>query len=178
MVLGRRRVSLVDTPSKIMSHFLKWPDEFADPPLVTDFGAGLVDLLNELRTMGVSVHADLHWSLFGFQRGPRLIDFVRRGRSRSGVGGVTMNREMYWEVWPECDGRSDRLGPYFGLKDFACIVICGLVSIRNATIRWLDHKTIPETIVDIECWHRSDTLSPLRLRNESGANKAVNGSHR
>lgn len=161
-----------------MSHILKWPDEFAAPTPVTDFGATLVDLFNELTAMGVSVHADSHWSLFGFQRGTRSIDFAQRGRTRSGVGGLTMNRETYWEVWPLCDGRSDRLGPYFGLDDCACIVIFGLVSIRKATIRWLDHKTLPETIADIECWNRANTISPLRLRNENGANQAVNGSRR
>jgi len=149
-----------------MLHSLRWPDDFTDPTPGTEFDSGLVDLFNELTALGVSVHADSNWSLFGFARDFRSIDYIRRGRTRVAVCGATMNRETYWEVWPVSDGKDDRLGPYFGLDDCACIVVCGLTSIRTATIRWLAQKTVRETIGDIECWDRSDPSSPLRLQSQ------------
>ncbi len=48
-----RPVNAVVRPSSIMSHILKWPEEFAAPTPVTDFDAALFDLFNELVTMGV-----------------------------------------------------------------------------------------------------------------------------
>lgn len=159
-----------------MSRILRWPDEFADPTPVTDFDAELVQLFNEQIAVGVIVHADSHWSLFGFERDSRKIDLVRRGRTRTGFSGARINREIYWEAWPVCGGTSARLGPLFGLNECACIVICGLAAIRDVTIRWLDRRTVRETMTGIECWDRSNTTSPLRIKHENGANKAVNRS--
>lgn len=170
-VVRARPLNPTVRPSRDMSQILSWPSEFADPTPVTDFDTELVDLFDELIAMGISVHADSHWSLFGFERGSRMIDFVRRGRARTGLTGATINREIYWEVWPVCDGSSVRLGPLFGLEECTAIVICGLASIHNATVRWLDRRTILETMTGIDCWDRSNTESPLRIKPEKGANK-------
>jgi hypothetical protein len=163
-------------PSSNMSHILSWPNEFPDPTPVTDFDTELVDLFDELMAAGISVHADSNWSLFGFERGSRKIDFIRRGRTRTGLTGAIINREIYWEVWPVCDGTSVRLGTIFGMADCTSIVICGLASIHDATVRWLDCRTMRETMTGIECWDRSNTESPLRIKHGNGANNAVNRS--
>ena len=143
-------------------HIVRWPDEFADSTPAVEFDASFVAFLDAMRASGSSVFADHGWSLFEFCRGDRSIHFVRRGRSRKIDGVYRVNRETYWEVCPVQDGIAHRLGSLFGIREFACVVVCGLPNIQFITTRWLDGASLEDAVSGITLWDRLDPSLPLQ----------------
>ena len=155
-----------------MPDVLRWPDDFDDSTPAVEFGVGFESLLEEIRKHGATVIADRHWTLFEFCKHDRCIHFIRRGRIRNTSGQSRMNRETFWEVVPTTNGEACRLGRLFGLRDFACVVVCGLPSIRMITERWLAGSSLEDMVGGIEFWDRTDTTAPLERNAESGRTKA------
>lgn len=146
-----------------MPEILRWPDEFADSTPAVDFDASFIALLEEVRAFGANVFADHNWSLFEFRRDDRSIHFVRRGRSRRIDGVNRMNRETYWEVRPEQNGVAHRLSVLFGIREFACIVVCGVPHIRLIATRWLDGMPLADVASGVTFWDRLDPSVPLEV---------------
>ena len=145
-----------------MSNILRWPDEFDDSTPPVEFGVAFEPFLQEMLQAGATVFADRNWALFEFCKHDRCIHFIRRGKAGKVSGQYRMNREMYWEVVPTTKGEACRLGPLFGIREFACVVVCGLFSIRSITERWLDGSSLEDVIGGIEFWDKMDTTTPLK----------------
>jgi hypothetical protein len=137
-----------------MPEFRQWPDDFPAVSPSTDFDVALVAFFDCMVESGASVYVDEGWSLFSFSRGKRMIDFVRRGKLRRGAG-------MCWEVWPYDDGKSLRLGPKFGLRDYACVVISGIDDVRTVTESWLDGKALDDLLKAATFWDKKEASKPL-----------------
>jgi hypothetical protein len=137
-----------------MSEIPQWPDDFPDPAPVTDFDVVLVAFFDQIIASGGAVHADRYWSLFGFSRDKRMIDFVRRGRLRRSAG-------VCWEVWPNDDRKSLRLGALFGIRAYACVVISGIDDLLTVTERWLNGMTLDALLDGATFWDKMDTSNPL-----------------
>jgi hypothetical protein len=148
-----------------MTDALKWPDEFADPTPVTNFGHALTELLQELVQSACEVTADQHWSWFSVSHQGRIIDFVRRGR-------LGDNRDYCWEVRLSSDGQPVQLGGIFGIRDYACVVIAGLDSLRNVTKAWISGEEIHSLVRLATFWDKMDTKQPLCVSNTDGAAEA------
>jgi len=146
-----------------MSKFLRWPDDFNDPAPVTGFDVALVALFDQMIASGATVHADRHWSLFGFDRGARRIDFIRRGSTRKLHGRFVANRELFWEVLPVDGGVTYRLGQLFGIRDYACVVVSGITDLSAIATRWLDGIPLRDAVDGIDFWDRCDPSSPLEI---------------
>ena len=146
-----------------MPDILRWPDEFADPTPAIDFDGSFVAFLEEMHALGTSVFAENGWTLFEFCHDDRSIYFVRRGRSRKTDGGYSANRETYWEVIPVQKDVAHRLGSFFGICAFACVVVCGVPNIRLITTRWLNGASLADTVNGISLWDRLDPSLPLQV---------------
>jgi len=145
-----------------MPSTLSWPNEIADPRPTNGFGDNFVPFLEEMRASGANVLAESGWSLFEFSRNDRSIHFVRRGRSQELDGVSRANPDMYWEAIPVQKGVAHRLGPLFGIREHACVVVCGVPDIRLITIRWLNGDSIAATVRGISLWDRLAPSSPLQ----------------
>ena len=144
-------------------HIVRWPDEFTESMPAVDFDASFVAFLDAMRASGSTVLADAGGSLFEFCRGDRSIHFVRRGRSRKIDGAYRANLETYWEVRPVEKSIACRLGSLFGIREFACVVACGLPNIQLITTRWLDGASLADTVSGISLWDRLDPSLPLQM---------------
>jgi hypothetical protein len=134
-----------------------WPADFPVVDPTTDFDVALVSFFDQMVAAGTSVYVDQMWSLFGFSRGERRIDFVRRGRLRRGAG-------QCWEVWPYDGVNSLRLGPIFNIREYACVVIHGICDIRIIVDRWLGGTTMAALIDGVDFWDRMDSSQPLEAQ--------------
>ena len=137
-----------------MPEFRYWPDDFPVVEPSTDFDVALVAFFDQMVAADVSVYVDGGWSLFGFSRDYRRIDFVRRGRLRRGSG-------QCWEVWPYDGDASLRLGSHFGVREHACIVVDGIAGIRASAECWIGGNDISDLIRCAEFWDRMDGSKPL-----------------
>ena len=138
-----------------MEVILQWPDDFADLKPVTVFDQALVEFFHQVIERGGKVHADRHWSLFGFSRSTRMIEFVHRGQ---------LHRvEHCWEVWPYHNRVRQMLGPMFGIREHACVVICGIDDLRNVTNRWLEQMPLNSVQSGATFWDRMDASKPLEI---------------
>ena len=131
-----------------------WPDEFADPTPDTNFGDALTELLNELVASGCRVTANEHWSWFSVSRGARMVNLVRRGR-------LGDHRDYCWEVRLSTDSRPVQLGKVFGIRDYACVVIASMESVRNVTTAWLVGDDVRSLLRKGTFWDKMDTKQPL-----------------
>jgi len=141
-----------------MAEFLRWPDDVSDPPNEL-FGAQCSPFLTDMVQSGAEVHADPSWMSFGFSRGIRTVNFTRRGKSRSRSPNAP--NYTYWEVWLLESGEAHRLGPIFGIRDHACVVVCGFDHIQKITKRWLHEHSIKSVIKGLTFWDRMDAGKPL-----------------
>lgn len=142
-----------------MPELLLWPDDFNDPKLLSDFRPDFVELLERLIASGAMVQADPSWMLLRFSRASRCVNFILRGRTRGRNGAI---RESYWEVLPSSDGQNYRLGPLFGIRDYACVVVAGTMDVTLIATRWLDGDSLAATMEGIDSWDRADLSSPLK----------------
>jgi len=145
-----------------MPEFLYWPSDLTDPKPETIFKAEFVALFDEMSESGVLVQTDC-MSFFGFGRGTRRAEFIRRGNGRILEGTTLHNRETYWEVLPVSDDLLQPLGPMFGLDDCTCVVICGVADIRSFTLRWIQGMTLADSMRGILFWNRSNQVLPFEL---------------
>ena len=145
-----------------MADIRRWPDDFADPTPAIGFDSDCVALLEEMHASGTSVLVDHCWSLFEFCRDDRSIHFVRRGRSRKLDGVHWANREVYWEVCPVQNNVAYRLGSLCGIREFACVVVCGVPNIRLIKMRWLNGAPLVDAVSGITLWDRLDPSIPLQ----------------
>lgn len=148
-----------------MTAHLKWPDEFADPSPVTNFGEALTELLQQLVQIGCDVIADQHWSWFAVARQCRMIDLVRRGR-------LGYNRDYCWEVRLSSDEQPVQLGKIFGIRENACVVIAGMDNLRNVTKGWLAGEEIHSLVSRVTFWDKLDTRHPLCVPNADSATES------
>ena len=144
-----------------MADFLQWPNEFDDPTPATDLNGGFIAFLEEMCATGATVSAERDWSLFEFCRDERCIHFVRRGRSRRVKGQFRLNCETYWEVILTIKGVPTRLGSLYGIREFACVAVCGLANIRLLSLRWLNGASLADAVSGIILWDRANPSSPL-----------------
>lgn len=119
-----------------MPDFLYWPTDSADSKPATCFEPEFIAFFDEMSESGVVVQTDC-MCFFGFTRGSRCIEFIRRGHSSLVDGRTLHSRDHYWQVLPIIDGVLQPLGLIFGLGDHACVVTSGLANIRSITTRWL-----------------------------------------
>lgn len=138
-----------------MTDLLRWPTDFDDSTPVTDFDAELTAYFHSLIESGSEVHAHRTWMFFTMSRESRMVDFVRRGRLRRGIS-------MCWEVRLMHDGNLLQLGPLFGIRAYACVVVSGIVDVRTITDRWLAGSTIESLLDGVTFWDRTDTSNPLQ----------------
>lgn len=131
-----------------------WPFQIGKPS--TDFDSALVALFDQMVADGVTVYVEQSWSVFGFSRKSRRIEFVRRGRLRRGGG-------QCWEVWPFDGANSLGLGPIFNLREFACVVVEGVQNIGAVAERWLGGATLETAINGVDCWDRMHPSKPLTI---------------
>lgn len=156
-----------ESPSATSDHrptveLLEWPEKFLDPTPAVELDGGFRAFLEEMRAAGAAVFADQGWALFEFRRDERSIHFIRRGRSGFVDGRYRPNRETYWEVRPVTDGALEPLGPMFGIREPACVVVCGLPAIRSITMRWLEGASLADSVSGVTLWDRMDVSEPLR----------------
>jgi hypothetical protein len=144
-----------------MPEILQWPADFPDAKSGTDFDIDLLPLFHEMSASVIGVYGVRGGALFGFRKGSRCIEFIRRGRSRTLQGVAHFNRETYWEVLPITDGVLQRLGPLFEIRDYACVVICGVSDIRSLTMRWFSGTELVDAQTGITFWDRVNPSSPL-----------------
>ena len=137
-----------------MTELLRWPADFDDPTPVTDFDSALTAYFHSLIETGIDVHAHRTWMFFTMSRESRMVDFIRRGRLRLG-------NPMCWEVRLIHDGKSMQLGPLFGIRGYACVVIAGIDDVRTVTERWLAGNTIESLLDGVTYWDRTDASKPL-----------------
>lgn len=155
-VSGRRIISQrpVFTPVRTMTRLQQWPDDVPDSSPAPDFDARMAVFMDQFIASDGTVHADDSWSLFGFSRGNRRVDFVRRGLLRPGAG-------LAWEVWPHADGESLQLGPLFGIRPYACVVISGFDDLCAVTNCWLNGSPLESLLSVATFWDKMDTSTPL-----------------
>ena len=137
-----------------MTELLRWPADFDAPTPVTDFDSALTAYFHSLIETGIDVHAHRTWMFFTMSRESRMVDFVRRGRLRRGT-------PMCWEVRLMHDGKLMQLGPLFGIRDYACVVISGIDDVRTVTDRWLAGNKIDSLLDCATYWDKTDTSKPL-----------------
>ncbi len=139
----------------MMTHILRWPDEFSDATPVTDFGDALTEFLDEMIELGSSVSATESWTSFAIWRGARMVDLIRRGK-------LGFNRQHCWEVRLFANGETVALGPIFELREHACVVIAGIDDLRAVTTPWLAGENVELVISQADFWDKMDTSHPLR----------------
>lgn len=146
--------NLHDYSVRAMVNILRWPDEFTDATPIVDLGVEFGEFLQQMNTAGATVLAEECWSSFALRREERMVDFIRRGRLRHGF-------PQCWEVCLTHHGKGVPLGPEFGLRECACVVVSGLDAIRPVTEAWLDGSDIDAILHVATFWDRTNTIDPL-----------------
>ena len=59
------------------------------------------------------------------------------------------------------DDESMQLGPLFGIRDYACVVIAGINDVCTVTDQWLAGNTIESLLDGVTYWDRTDPSKPL-----------------
>ena len=140
-----------------MQEYRNWPEDFPIVEPSTDFDVAFVELFDQMVAADVAVYVDGTWSLIGFARGSRGIEFIRRGRLRHDGG-------QCWEVWPYDGEHSIRLGAQFGLSEHACIVMDGVAGIRAAAECWIEGNDTSKLVRCAEFWDKSDGSKSLEVQ--------------
>jgi hypothetical protein len=83
----------------------------------------------------------------------RLIEFVFRGRG-------TM-KQYRFEVFPFENNQVFRLGSHFGLREYSCVVVAGIQSVRYVSWAWLNGETMQQVLRSTEFYDRSNLPEPL-----------------
>ena len=129
-----------------------WPFKVLPADQRTEFHTALIALLETAHAAGHSPYLNDMESLIGFGTPERrVVEYVQRGRNR------------YWEPWLTDCGRGLRLGPVFGLPEYACVVFDGIGDVAIFTMRWLDGATLEDALDGLSVFHRMDTRTALRI---------------